>query len=125
MSVRVLTLMQDAGHVECCQVFSKINHVRSGLGLAGAGAQLDRAAGRLVRSQRQAEPMQLVDVAIGLVGVPVPSGVVPDPGQIGAGRRGEPEELRHSARSARRSALKAAMSRGSGAPEASPASRAA
>lgn len=80
MTVRVLALMQDAGHVERRGTLPEIDHVRAGLRLAGAGAQLDRAAGRLVRGQRQAEPVQLVDVTIGLVRVPVPSGVVPDPG---------------------------------------------
>lgn len=124
MTICVLALMQDPGHVQHPSVLSKIDHMRSRLRLAGAGAQFDRAAGRLVRSQRQAVPLQLVDVAIGLIRVPVPGGVIPDPNEIGAGGRGEAEELRHPPRSARRSALKATMSRGSGAPEASPPSRA-
>lgn len=69
--------------------------------------------------------MQLFKITIGLLHIPMLDGVVPDPGEIGAGGRGEAEELGHVARLARSSALKAAKSNGSGVPDASPSSRAA
>lgn len=81
MPVHVLSPMQNAHHVKHVRSFPNIDHVRSSPRLACAGAQLDGPAGRLARGQRQADPVQLVDVAVGLVGVPVLSRVVPDLGR--------------------------------------------
>lgn len=125
MAFDVLALMQDADHVKGVRTFPDINHMRAGPRLAGSRAQIDRTTDHLSGGKSQADPVHLFEIAIGLLRVPMLGGVVPDPGKIGTGGRGEAEELCHPARPARSSALKAARSRGSGGPEASPSSSAA
>lgn len=63
----VLTLVQDADHVEPICVLPDIDHVRASPGLASSRAQIHRAAGHLPCGQSQTDSVQLVEIAIGLV----------------------------------------------------------
>lgn len=67
MLLYVLTLVQDADHVEPICVLPDIDHVRASPGLASSRAQIHRAAGHLPCGQSQTDSVQLVEIAIGLV----------------------------------------------------------